>query len=279
MTTPTHPRLALFAICLGFAMITLDATIVTVALPAIQRSLGGSLTGLQWVVDAYTVALAAVLLSAGTAADRFGARAVYLTGLSGFVLASVACVLAPELPVLVAARAAQGLGAAGLIPPSLTLIVHMFPDPARRTWALGIWGGTSGIGLSAGPVLGGLAVSGIGWQAVFLANIPIGLAALALTKLTVPDSPKRPGERLDLLGQATGILALGLLTGGLIQASRAGWTDPAVLVLLGGGRTLTLHVALSVVAVTYLVAGGLAVVATMPRQNSRRRVHSSELCR
>lgn len=225
--------LALTALCLGFLMITLDATIVNVALPAIRASLGGDVGELQWVADAYTLALAAVLLSAGTAADILGARRVFLAGLTAFVLASVVCALSPDLPALIIARGVQGLGAAGLLPPSLTLIVHQFPDPKRRAHALGVWGGMSGIGLAAGPVLGGLAVATLGWEAIFLVNVPVGIAAIVLTRMTVVAGPRRPGARFDLAGQLLAALALGCLAAGLIRAGQGSGTAVVVLLVVG----------------------------------------------
>ncbi|MBU3064264.1 MFS transporter [Nocardia sp. NEAU-G5] len=251
-TTETHTgpqaarhRLALTAICIGFLMITLDATIVNVALPAIQDTIGVSRGALQWVADAYTVALAAVLLTAGTVADRRGARQVFLIGLVVFVVSSAMCALSTNMTVLIAARLLQGVGAAGLLPPSLTLIVHEFPDPSRRAQALGIWGGMSGIGLTVGPVLGGLAVATIGWRAIFLVNVPVGLATIVLTVRTVSETPRQPGASFDWTGQLLSIVALGTLAAGLIEVGQLGWSHPMVVTLL----------------VTGLVAGAVFVLA------------------
>lgn len=249
--------MALTAICLGFLMITLDATIVNVALPAVRASLGGTLGGLQRVADSYTVVLAAALLSAGTAADRLGARRVFLIGLAVFATASAACALAPSLAVLIGARAVQGLGAAGLLPPSLTLIVHQFPDPKRRAHALGVWGGMSGIGLAAGPVLGGLAVAALGWEAIFLVNVPVGIVAMALTRWTVSETPRRAASRFDLAGQVLGALALGGLSAGLIQAGQLGWSEPVVVALL----VLGLAAAVGFAAVERAVAAPMLPLA------------------
>ncbi|HXO24092.1 MAG TPA: MFS transporter, partial [Streptosporangiaceae bacterium] len=150
--TSTNGAMALLSVCLGFFVIQLDVTIVNVALPAIQREIGGSLAGLQWVIDAYTLALAAIMLTAGSTADRIGARKVFVLGLTVFAVGSAACAAAPSLGVLIAARAVQGLGASALLPCSLALLVHQFPDPRARAGALGVWGGMGSLGVALGPV-------------------------------------------------------------------------------------------------------------------------------
>jgi MFS transporter, DHA2 family, methylenomycin A resistance protein len=166
VTVPPHRarRLGLAAICLGLLMITIDTTIVNVALGPIVADLGGSLAGAQWIVSAYTIAYATFLLSAGALADRIGSRAAFIGGLAVFGIASAACAAAPSMGTLVAARVVQGLGAAALMPCSLALITHMFPAGAERRGALAAWGGIASIGLAAGPVLGGALVDGIGWR-------------------------------------------------------------------------------------------------------------------
>ncbi|MFB9687458.1 MFS transporter [Amycolatopsis plumensis] len=229
-------RLALTAVCLGFLMITLDATIVNLALPAIGAEFAEpSTAALQWVVDSYTVALAAFLLTWGAAGDRWGARRVFEAGTAVFVLASLACAVAGSLPWLVAARAVQGLGAAALLPSSLALIVHRFPDAGDRARALGVWGGMSGAGLAAGPVLGGLAVGLADWRLVFAVNVPVGLVTLVLTRRCVAETTPHTRTRLDVAGQVLGTAALACVVAGLIEAGHAGWTDPAALGLLGAG--------------------------------------------
>ncbi|AHH99281.1 MFS transporter [Kutzneria viridogrisea] len=231
----TRPGLALTAICLGFLMITLDATIVNVALPAIRSDLGGTLEGLQWVVDSYTIALAALLLTAGAGSDQAGARRAFQLGLVVFALSSAACALAPGQAVLVAARAVQGVGAAVLLPASLALIVHQFPDARRRAHALGIWGGMSGLGLAAGPVLGGFAVDLVGWRTIFLVNLPVTVLAVLLTRWTVAEAPRQRQVGVDLAGQLLSVAALGCLAAGMIEAGQRGWTSPVVLGLLAVG--------------------------------------------
>jgi len=159
---PGRGTAALISVCLGFFVIQLDVTIVNVALPVIQREIGGSLGALQWVIDAYTLALASIMLTAGSAADRIGARKVFTAGLTVFAAGSAACAAAPSLAVLIAARAVQGLGASALLPCSLALLVHQFPDPAARARALGVWGGLGSLGVALRPVAGGALVAAAG---------------------------------------------------------------------------------------------------------------------
>src|SRR4051794_1713724 len=177
---PHSRALGLTAICLGFLMITLDATIVNVALGSIGSDLGGALSTAQWIVNGYTLAFAALLLSAGALADRLGSRIGFLVGLAVFGLGSAACACAGSLTALIVARVIQGMGAAALMPCSLALIAHPFPASRARRRALGLWGGASGIGLAAGPVLGGIITAAFGWRAIFLVNLPIAAAAAVL---------------------------------------------------------------------------------------------------
>ncbi|WP_328646651.1 MFS transporter [Amycolatopsis sp. NBC_00348] len=234
--TRAPAKLALTAVCLGFLMITLDATIVNLALPAIGADFGEpSTAALQWVVDAYTVTLAAFLLTWGAAGDRWGSRRVFEVGVAVFVLASIACALAGSAAWLIAARAVQGAGAAALLPSSLALIVHQFPDPRERARALGVWGGMSGAGLAAGPVLGGLAVGLADWRLVFAVNVPVGIVAIVLTRRAVTEPPRHASTRLDLAGQLTGTASLACLVAGFIESGHAGWLAPLTLTLLAGG--------------------------------------------
>jgi DHA2 family methylenomycin A resistance protein-like MFS transporter len=234
--TRAPAKLALTAVCLGFLMITLDATIVNLALPAVGAGLGEpSIAALQWVVDAYTVTLAAFLLTWGAAGDRWGSRRVFEVGVAVFVVASIACALAGSAAWLIAARAVQGAGAAALLPSSLALIVHQFPDPRERARALGVWGGMSGAGLAAGPALGGLAVGLADWRLVFAVNVPVGIVAIVLTRRAVAEPPRHASTRLDLAGQLTGTAALACLVAGFIESGHAGWLAPMTLTLLAGG--------------------------------------------
>jgi MFS transporter, DHA2 family, methylenomycin A resistance protein len=238
-TRPEGPKhrsgAALISVCLGFFVIQLDVTIVNVALPAIQREIGGSLAGLQWVIDAYTLALAAIMLTAGSAADRIGARKVFAAGLTVFAVGSAACAAAPALGVLISARAVQGLGASALLPCSLALIVHQYPDPGPRARALGVWGGMGSLGVALGPVVGGGLVAGAGWRWIFLVNVPVCALTIALLRRHVQESPRDPSRRTDLAGLFLGVAALAGLTGGFITAGEQGWIAPLPDALLGAG--------------------------------------------
>ena len=219
---------SLAVICIGYFLVILDATVTNVALPSIGRELHGSITGLQWVVDAYTLSFAALLLTGGALAERLGGRRVFAAGLALFAAASAACALAPALGVLVAARLAQGAGAAMLVPSSLLLLQAAYRDPRARARALGLWGAIAGAGAAAGPVVGGLLVSAWSWRGVFVLNLPFALAALAAVPRFTPLTPPRP-RAVDLGGQVLAVVALGTLTAALVAAGRLGWTSPLVV--------------------------------------------------
>ncbi len=227
-------RLGLAGICLGFGMITLDATIVNVALGPIISDLNGSLSAAQWIVNGYTVAFAALLLTAGALSDRIGARAGYLIGLGIFGLGSAVCCAANSMEMLVVARIAQGIGAAWLMPCSLALIAHIFPDPRERGRALSVWGGVSGIGLAGGPILGGVLTEALDWRAIFLVNVPVAAVTAWLLRRHVAET-RRHRHRLDGIGQIFAIATLASLTGGFILAGQTGWLSDVPLVLFGVG--------------------------------------------
>lgn len=231
MTTSTRDKVitpALVAMCLAYFMVILDNTIVNVALPALHTDLGASVTGLQWVVDGYLLMLAAGLLTGGTLADRFGARAVFQIGLGVFVLASVGCGVAPSTVVLVVARLVQGIGAALSVPASLALLRAAFPDASARARAIGIWGGIAGLAAATGPILGGVLVSAVSWRLVFFVNVPIGVAAMWLTAIHVPVMAGRAG-RLDPAAQVVGVLTLAALAFALIEGGHNGLTTPVLV--------------------------------------------------
>jgi MFS family permease len=186
------PGCSLAAALLGFFAVTLDAVIVNVALPDIRRDLAGSMSGLQWVVDGYTLMFAALLLSAGSLSDRAGARRAFGAGMTVFVLASAACGLAPSLPALVAARFVQGTAAAAMMPSSMALISHAFPDPVSRARAVALWSMGGVAASTSGPILGGL-WSLVSWRLIFFVNVPAGTVALVLLARTVR-APRHPAR-------------------------------------------------------------------------------------
>jgi MFS transporter, DHA2 family, methylenomycin A resistance protein len=226
MRDASRPGFTLAAAVLGFFVVTLDATIVNVALPSVRADLGGGISGLQWVVDGYTLMFAALLLSAGALADRIGARRAFGAGVAGFVLASAACGLAPGLGALIAARLVQGAAAAVMMPSSMALIGQAFPEPARRAQAVAMWAMGGAAASSAGPVTAGL-LTLASWRLIFSINVPVGAVPLALLARTSP-SPRRPLP-FDWAGQGTAVLAMGGLTYGAIEAGTAGLTAPRVL--------------------------------------------------
>ena len=216
------------ATALGFVVVLLDASAVNVALDTLRTGFGTDMAGLQWVVNAYTLAFAALLLMAGALGDRYGAKQVFVVGFAFFTLASLACGLANSLGELVAARGVQGFGAALLVPSSLMLVQQAFPIPAQRGRAIGWWGAAGGIALAAGPVVGGLLVSHVGWRSIFFINLPIGILGLALVLRYAPNTASHPGRGLDLPGQLAAVIALAALTMALTEASRLGWFHPLV---------------------------------------------------
>jgi EmrB/QacA subfamily drug resistance transporter len=222
-----RPGLALAAALLGFFVITLDAVVVNVALPSIRHDLDGGMTGLQWVVDGYTLMFAALLLSAGSLSDRIGAQHAFGVGLALFVAASVACGLAPSLGALVVARFVQGATAAVMMPSSMALIGQAYPDPTRRARAVAMWAMGGAIASSSGPVLGGF-LTLISWRMIFVINLPVGAVALLLLARTA----RSPHHKVpfDWVGQVTAILAMGGLTYGAIEAGASGFAAPQVVI-------------------------------------------------
>jgi DHA2 family methylenomycin A resistance protein-like MFS transporter len=226
-------RWALLATSLGFGVVQLDVSVVNVAIKPIGADLGGGVSGLQWVVGAYTLAFAALILSAGALGDRIGARRVFVAGFTLFTVASAACGLAPSLGVLIAARAVQGVGAAVLVPCSLSLLNHAYRDPRARAHAVGLWAAGASVALSAGPLIGGLLTSTLGWRSIFFINAPIGLAGILLTLRFAAETPRSADRGVDLPGQLTAILTLVALAAAMIQAGRRGFADGLVLAGFG----------------------------------------------
>lgn len=219
--------------CSALFMVGLDNTIVNVGLPSIGKSLHATMQGLQWTVAGYTIVLASLLMFSGAAADRIGRRTIFQVGLSLFTLGSWLCSLAPNLDALIAFRALQGAGGSMLAPPALGIITNTFTRPAERARAIGVWDGVLGLSMAVGPVAGGILVGSAGWRAIFWANIPVGLAAISLTALLVPDSRADTGRRADLVGQVLVIAMLGSLAYAIIQGPVYGWLSPRIVSFFG----------------------------------------------
>ncbi|RDK02055.1 MFS transporter [Paraburkholderia lacunae] len=217
-----RPRLTLALVASGMFMAVLDTTIVNVALPAMHATLGASVGGLAWIVDAYTLSFAALILAGGIASDRFGAKAVYLWGLALFVAASAACGLAPNVGALVAARFVQGSGAALFLPASLAIVRSTFDDPVERGRAIAAWAGIASVAAAVGPVFGGMLVEGFGWRSAFLINVPTGLIAFAGAAIIVRHSLRSVGRRFDWGGQLASIVALAALCFAAIELPSRG---------------------------------------------------------
>lgn len=225
-------------------MILLDASIVTLALPAIQATLHASLADLQWTIDAYTLPFAVLMLGAGTLGDRFGRKRVFLFGLILFLLGSVLCGLTSTLGWLLFGRVIQGVGAAALSTSSLSVLAVAFPDPRRRAQAIGLWSSVSGVALAAGPLLGGLLVQLGNWPAIFFVNVPPGLLAIFLAWPFLLESRNPEAQRIDLPGQLLAIGGLTCLVMAFIQGGALGWTSPLILGLfLGAGVLLAVFLA------------------------------------
>jgi DHA2 family methylenomycin A resistance protein-like MFS transporter len=221
-TTRRAGTIAVLAVCLGFFLVMLDTTIVTVALPRIAADLGGGTSTLQWVVDSYTVVFAALVLTGGALADRLGARRVSVYGMLLFGVGSVGCAAATAGWMLAVARGVQGAGAAVLLPASLALIRSTFVDPRRQARVIGIWGGLGGVAAAAGPLLGALLVTAVGWPALFLLHVPFVGLAVVLVLRGLAETPVRRGTRIDVAGPVCSFAALLLLVSGLIELGHVG---------------------------------------------------------
>ncbi len=220
---------ALAACVLGSSIAFIDGSVVNVALPTLQRELGASLASMQWVVNAYLLLLGALVLVGGSLGDRLGQRTVFLWGIGLFTLASVVCGLAPDIGVLIAARAVQGIGAALLVPSSLAIIAAVFPE-AERGKAIGTWAAAGAITTAIGPVLGGWLVDAVSWRAIFFINVPLAIVAVALARGAVPNQRSSgDADRLDWPGVVLVVVGLGTLTWALTALPDRGWQAPAVI--------------------------------------------------
>jgi EmrB/QacA subfamily drug resistance transporter len=214
---------------MSLLIVGLDVTIVNVALPSIGKDLHARVSGLQWAVDAYTVVLASLLMLSGATADRFGRKRVFLTGLVIFSVSSLLCSIAPGIGALVAFRMVQGVGASMMNPVALSIVTNTFTDARERAQAIGVWAAVFGVSSALGPVVGGVLVDGLGWRSIFWINIPVGLAAIALTIKFVPESRAADPRRPDPIGQVFVIAFLAALTFGIIEAPSRGWGSPLIV--------------------------------------------------
>jgi MFS transporter, DHA2 family, methylenomycin A resistance protein len=217
LETRQRQLIGLVAISLGFFMVLLDTTILNVALPDIEAQLHGTLTGVQWISNSYTLVFASLLLSGGTLGDRFGVRRLFHLGLVIFAMASLLCDLSSSVGMLIAARALQGLGGAFMLPPTLALIAHLFPEPKEQARAVASWAGISSLAVASGPFLGGILVTFFGWHSIFLVNVPIGVVVLLLGLMSLPVTEPQRGRSLDFPGQVLIIIACCSLSFGLIE--------------------------------------------------------------
>jgi MFS transporter, DHA2 family, methylenomycin A resistance protein len=231
---PERSSIAFVAICLGYFAIILDGSVLNVAIPAIRADLHASLASAQWVLNAYTLTLAGLLLTAGALGDRIGLRRMLLFGTVVFTAASAACAAAPSIPVLIAARVVQGVGAAALLPATLALIPYLFQDAARRGRATVVWVGIGAGAVALGPLVGGLLIDAFRWRSVFVINLPIGIVSVLIARISVAETPRHE-HAVDRLGQVMAILTLVLVTGGVIRGGESGWSSPFTIALLVAG--------------------------------------------
>jgi len=238
--------LTLVAAYLGLFVGLIDANAVNLALPAIRDDLGGGISGAQWTIDAYNITFAAMLLTSGSLGDRFGRRRLLRIGLTVFVIASVGCAAAPSLPLLLAARAVQGVGAALMLPQGLAITAAAFPDPVDRGRATAAWAMAAAMSVGIGPILGGVLTDSIGWRYIFWLNVPVGLLALLMTRFYLPESRDEDAAQIDIRGQILAVVGLGVLTLVLVE-----------------GRTLA--TALTATLAVVAVAGIAAFVASQHR--------------
>ncbi|MGB8536037.1 MAG: MFS transporter [Acidobacteriaceae bacterium] len=234
---PTHPNLILAICCMSLLVVGMDVTIVNVALPAIQHDLRATVSGLQWILDAYTLVVASLLMLAGSISDRVGRRRVFQFGLLLFTAGSLLCSLAHSISQLVAFRALQGLGASMLNPVALSIIANAFPEPRARARAVGVWGAVAGASLALGPLIGGALTQSVGWRSIFWINLPICLTAVVLAARFVPESKAPRARAFDPVGQLLVVVGLASLTYAVIEGPHAGWHSARILGLFAASGT------------------------------------------
>jgi EmrB/QacA subfamily drug resistance transporter len=237
----SHPNLILGICCMSLLIVGMDVTIVNVALPAIQHDLHATLSGLQWILDAYTLVVASLLMLSGSLSDRFGRRRVFQIGLVLFTAGSLLCSLAHSIGQLVGFRALQGLGASMLNPVALSIIANAFREPKARAQAVGVWGAVAGVSLAIGPLIGGALTQAVGWRSIFWINLPIGLTAVALAARFVPESKAPRARAFDPIGQLLVFASLASLTTAVIEGPHTGWASRTIVGLfVTAGASLAL---------------------------------------
>ncbi|HEY6833181.1 MAG TPA: MFS transporter [Pseudolabrys sp.] len=229
VTAHTHPRLVLLATSLGVLVAQIDTSVVNLALKSIAADLNAGVSAMQWVIDAYNLVYASLLLTGGTLGDLYGRRRIFALGILLFAIGTLMCALAPDAATLIGGRIVSGAGAAFALPMSLVLLTIAYPDKAKRAHALGIWASCNGLAFIIGPTLGGWLVDAMGWRSIFYVTLPVCAAALALTYTALAESAEPQGRRLDLPGQALAIIGLGGLAFAAIEGSHWGWTSPVIL--------------------------------------------------
>ncbi|MBT0724880.1 MFS transporter [Rosenbergiella sp. S61] len=223
-------RLIQIATCLAFVMVLLDTSVVNVAVDSIRSTFHTDMLGIQWVINSYSIVFSTLLLTAGSLGDRYGSKPIFLAGFFLFTIGSILCGFSGTLGALIFSRVIQGLGAALLVPTSLSIIRTIFEDPTSRGKAVGWWGASGGIALAAGPVVGGLFISHFGWPSIFLLNVPLGIISFGIVLIYAPSKKTKNSEKLDNYGQLLSAFTLSLLTYGLIEASQSGWGSLAVII-------------------------------------------------
>jgi EmrB/QacA subfamily drug resistance transporter len=221
--------LILVICCFSLFIVGLDSTIVNLALPAIRDELDADVSKLQWIIDAYTLVLASLLMVSGSTADRVGRRRTFQAGLVVFGIGSLLCGFAPTVDLLIVFRMLQAVGGSMLNPVAMSIITNTFTDPRERAQAIGVWGGVVGLSLAVGPVVGGTLVDTVGWRFIFWINVPVAVAAVLLTALFVPESRAAVPRRIDPVGQVLVVLLLGGVTYGIIEGQTAGWSSPLII--------------------------------------------------
>lgn len=247
IVTARRKAIILVSCCLSLLIVSMDATIVNVAIPSIRADFNASASHLQWVIDIYTLVLASLLLLSGAAADRFGRRRTFQLGLTVFALASLLCSIAPSIETLIAARLLQAIGGSMMNPVAMSIITQVFTERVERARAIGIWGGVVGISMALGPIVGGALIEFVGWRSVFWINLPICALAIVLTAVFVPESKSLTMRDLDPIGQGLGMVFLFGVVYVLIEGPVMGWTD---------GRTIAVLVAATLSFAGFLVYEG-----------------------